>query len=328
MQRQTFRTSLITLMLVCALAPLAIGVTPNVPRFITYQGRLTDASGVPVPDGAKSVRFIVWSDAVSVNPLDQVWNSGVVSVITTNGLFTARLGEAPQPAIDPYDFLDTARWIGVTVGADPEMTPRTRLGAVPYAFTAGSSMIALTTYDGAIGTTQIADGSVSVSDLSPSVLPAVGETILAGSTSSTTPVTLAQFSANAPGPGFLYVQVSGQWWLDADATSSTSLYTFFFMGLCDAPANTSTCNGTWQDYNYVDPDNASTSNSTHGFTISRVYTIGAGGPVSFFLNARVTNAAQTLILYGGTNATVMFFPSGLSVTNPVSAEPTTQRSGQ
>lgn len=328
MQKQICRIGLFTLIALCIMTSFSFSVTPNVPRFITYQGRLTDAAGAVVPDGAKSVRFIIWRDAASVNPLDQVWNSGVVSVTTTNGLFTVRLGEAPQPSIDPYDFLDTARWIGVTVGADPEMTPRTHLGAVPYAFTAGSSMIALTTYDGAIGTTQIADGSIGVSDLNPSMVPAVGETHLNGNTNSTTPATLAQFTADAPGPGFLYVQVSGQWWLDADASTTASLYSWFLMGLCDAPANTSTCDGTWQDYNYVDPDNASSANSTHGFTISRVYTVGSGGAVSIFLNAQVTAPSQTLYLYGDVRAKVMFYPAGLSVTSPAPLEPASQRSGQ
>ncbi len=328
MQRHSGKIGIFTLITVCMIASHVFGATPTVPRFITYQGRLTDAGGMVVTDGPKSVRIIIWRDPVSVNPLDQVWNSGVISVTTSNGLFSVRLGESPQPAINPNDFLDSSRWIGVTVAADPEMTPRTRLGVVPYAFTAGSSAIALTTYNDAVGTDQIINGSVNVIDLNPEALPAIGQVELSGSTNSTTPAELARFTVNAPGAGYLYVQVTGQWWLDADATSSSSLADFFLMGLCDAPASSVTCEGTWTDYNYVDPDNVSANNSTHAFTITRIITLGSGGPVTLFLNAAVTTPSHQLTLYPQVVATAMFFPAALSVTNPAPPVPTSQRSGQ
>lgn len=328
MKTQWVKMAGVAMTLLMVMATAAWAVTPEVPRFITYQGRLTTSLGAPVPDGNHTITVKVWRDAVSTNPLDLVWNSGSMTVATIDGLFTVRLGEAPQPSINPYDFLDTTRFIGVTVGADPEMTPRMRLGAVPYAWTAGSASVAVTTYVGGVGTDQIADGSVGVIDLDPGTVPAIGQTFLGGSTASTTTATIAQFTVNAPGPGYLYVMVSGQWWLDADATSSSSLYSFFFMGLCDAPANSSTCEGTYDDYNFTDPDDASSGNSTHGFTVTRVVPVGSAGPVPFFLNGHVTAPGQTLYLYGGVAATAMFFPAGLSVTNPAAAVPQSQRSGE
>lgn len=316
-------------LLVCfALIGSAMAVTPDVPRFITYQGRLTTAGGAAVADGNHTVTVKVWRDAVSTSPLDLIWNSGAMTVATVDGLFTIRLGEAPQPSINPYDFLDTTRFIGVTVGADPEMSPRMRLGAVPYAWTAGSAAVAVTTYNSGVGTNQIADGSVGVIDLDPATVPSVGQIYLGGSTSSLTTTTIAQFTVNATGPGFLYVVVSGQWWLDADATSSSSLYSLFFMGLCDAPASSSTCEGTFADFNYVDPDNVSSLNSTHSFSISRLVPVGGAGPVPFFLNARVTTAGQTLYLYNGASATAMYFPAGMTLTNPAPPVPHSQRSEQ
>lgn len=102
------------------------------PRLISYQGRLTDAAGEPVADGAKSIRFIIWDDPTAVAPGDQVWNSGVVSITTANGLFSVNLGESPMTALDAAIFTDTALWLGITVGADPEISPRTRLVAAPY----------------------------------------------------------------------------------------------------------------------------------------------------------------------------------------------------
>ena len=327
-----------------ALIETTNAVTPNVPRFITYQGRMTDLTGTPLPDGPKSVRIIVWRDATSTNPLDEVWNSGPLTVTTDKGLFTVRLGEPPQPIIDPYDFLDTARWIGVTIGADPEMSPRTRLGAVPYAWTAGSAQIALTTYDGGVGSAQIAegsvdnadlaagavqsgtiqDGSVQLIDLDPASLPAVGQIPLSGSGSSFSPFTLTQFTVIAPGPGYLDVSVIGQYWLDADATSASSLYAFFFMELNTLPAILS----EFIDFDYVDPDNANAANSTHSFTLNNVYYVASPGPNVFYVNAQNSAALYNIYLYSGTRAVVRFFPATLPVSSPVAPEPASQRSDQ
>ena len=115
---------------------------PSAPRLINYQGRLTDAAGTPLPDGAKSVRFIIWNDPTLTAPGNEVWNSGPVAVTTTSGLFSVLLGASPQPALTPDLLMDTMRWMGITVGADPELSPRTRLVAVPYAFNAQNALYA------------------------------------------------------------------------------------------------------------------------------------------------------------------------------------------
>jgi hypothetical protein len=47
---------------------LAMAVLAETPRLISYQGRLTDASGEPLEDGAKNLRFIIWNDPTSVAP--------------------------------------------------------------------------------------------------------------------------------------------------------------------------------------------------------------------------------------------------------------------
>lgn len=115
---------------------------PSAPRLINYQGRLTDAAGTPLPDGAKSVRFIIWNDPTLTAPGNEVWNSGPLTVTTTSGLFSVFLGGSPQPALTPDLLMDTMRWMGITVGADPELSPRTRLVAVPYAFNAQNALYA------------------------------------------------------------------------------------------------------------------------------------------------------------------------------------------
>lgn len=122
-------------------ALLAIGVVAGsgmaeAPRLISYQGRLTDASGEPLPDGAKNLRFIIWNDPTAVAPANELWNSGPVTVTTTDGLFAVNLGQAPMTALDPAIFTDTLLWLGISVGADPEISPRTRLVSSPYTLSA------------------------------------------------------------------------------------------------------------------------------------------------------------------------------------------------
>jgi hypothetical protein len=109
------------------LLALAATLLADVPRTISYQGRLTD-NGVPV-NGLKSVRFKIYDR--SSNP---IWNSGSVSVTFTDGLFTVELGQSPQPSL-PVDIWpsDTAMSLGVTIAPNPELSPRLKFKTVPYA---------------------------------------------------------------------------------------------------------------------------------------------------------------------------------------------------
>lgn len=120
----------------------ALAVPPAAPRLIIYQGRLTDAAGTPLPDGAKSVRFIIWNHATNSAPANEIWNSGPLTVTTTTGLFSVMLGASPQPVLAPALLTDTSRWLGISVGADPEISPRTRLVSVPYAMNAQNAAFA------------------------------------------------------------------------------------------------------------------------------------------------------------------------------------------
>lgn len=151
-----------TALLVLLLAGTAT-LTAASPRLVNYQGRLTDAGGTPLADGPKNLRFIIWNDPVLSAPMNEVWNSGPTTVTTTDGLFTIILGASPQPALDPVDFADTNLWLGITVGADPEITPRTRLTASPYLIS-GDQFVRTTgdTMSGPLGTTGLTVGNAAV----------------------------------------------------------------------------------------------------------------------------------------------------------------------
>ncbi len=103
----------------------------EVPGTMTYQGRLTDELGNPVPDGPHDVTFRIYNESETV-----VWEESY-SVTTSEGLFQVELGSNGSP-LTPDLFDNSECRLGITVADDPELTPRTRLNSVPFAFRTGS----------------------------------------------------------------------------------------------------------------------------------------------------------------------------------------------
>ena len=89
---------------------------------ISYQGRLTDASGNPL-DGTYTMRFIVYDDAVVGSAL---WDSGNLSVTVSKGLFDVQLG------VDQNDFNGKSLWLSIIIGGET-LSPRQEILPAPYA---------------------------------------------------------------------------------------------------------------------------------------------------------------------------------------------------
>jgi hypothetical protein len=116
-------------------APSQAQVLDGVPHLISYQGRLTDTGGDPVTDGEYVVTFTIWSDSTSTAPTDREWISPNCTVLVVNGLFNWQLGS--REGLPPWTITNDADlWLGIKVGSDPEITPRTRLCSAPYAYKA------------------------------------------------------------------------------------------------------------------------------------------------------------------------------------------------
>jgi hypothetical protein len=96
------------------------------PTAVNFQGRLTNAGGTSVPDASYSVVFTIY-DAASGGI--SKWTE-TQSVTTSGGLFAVLLGTV-SPVSDTV-FNSATRYLGVKVGTDPELTPRTRLVSVPF----------------------------------------------------------------------------------------------------------------------------------------------------------------------------------------------------
>jgi len=100
----------------------------QIPRYINYQGKLTDIDDNPVTgDVSVTVRLY---DAESEGTA--LWTE-TQSVTATRGIFSILLGSTT--ALDDLNF-NSAYWYSVEVESDGEMTPRQRLTAVGYAMNA------------------------------------------------------------------------------------------------------------------------------------------------------------------------------------------------
>jgi hypothetical protein len=96
------------------------------PGLMNYQGRLTDNGGSPVADGTYNITFNIYQSSASL------WSESH-SVTTNNGFFSVELGSNGSP-LPVWIFGLNPLWLGITVGTDPEITPRTRLTSVPHAY--------------------------------------------------------------------------------------------------------------------------------------------------------------------------------------------------
>ena len=89
---------------------------------ISYQGRLTDRAGEPL-SGTYTMTFRLYDVASGGTALD----TDTHSVDVTEGLFNTEID------FDQEYFDGKGLWLGITVGIDPEMSPRQELRSVPYA---------------------------------------------------------------------------------------------------------------------------------------------------------------------------------------------------
>jgi len=153
-------------------------------------------------------------------------------------------------------------------------------------------------------------------------LPSVGSLLLVGSTNAQDPTTVESFTVDAPGPGTLLIEVMGNIWIDADASSASSLTTRVNWGICTTPNASDSCGDTYWDTHYQDADNVSSNNATPGSGRARTVEVSAAGPQTFYVNAETLASTTVFNLYS-TWAVVTFVPgdSALSVTSPLPLGP-------
>jgi microcystin-dependent protein len=112
-------------------ATVALVASADVPRIMTFQGKLADLQGRFV-EGQRALTFRVYDRETAGAVL---WQEQQANVPVTKGIFAVPLG-VYQPLNLPFD---TNYWISIEVGSDGEMMPRQRLTASPYAFRSAES---------------------------------------------------------------------------------------------------------------------------------------------------------------------------------------------
>lgn len=136
---------------VLAAALAAPGVaSAQVPTTMIHQGRLLDRAGAGVT-GSQSLVYRIYDSATGGTP---IWTE-TLTVTLDDGYFSTQLG-ATTP-LTPAVFAGRTRFLGVTVGTDPEMTPREPIGSVPFALVAGNVTGDITPTSITVGGTQIVD---------------------------------------------------------------------------------------------------------------------------------------------------------------------------
>lgn len=115
------------------LSIMAGSAIADVPPMMSYQGKLTDATGTPVPDGTYCIEFKIYDSASGGS---SCWTEQHSNVPVFNGLFSVILGSF-NPIPDTC-FNQPDRWLSVNICGEPEMYPRRRITSAGYAFNAGS----------------------------------------------------------------------------------------------------------------------------------------------------------------------------------------------
>lgn len=93
------------------------------PDTLSFQGFVTDPGGTPL-NATVPMTFKLYKNGASV------WTETQPSVMVTNGVFDVILGS--NTTLRPITF-DQPIDLGITVGADPEISPRTPLASAPFA---------------------------------------------------------------------------------------------------------------------------------------------------------------------------------------------------
>lgn len=149
-QRIIFRVGVLLLGVLAMLAAVPIIGFGDVPQQVNYQGRLTDDVGNPL-DGNFVMVFSIYDVASEGTAL--WWEDQTVAL--TGGIYNVQIGQDPTGNPFPSGLFDGQRWLGVTVGADAEMTPRHPLTSTPF------TLRAETVVDGAISTVHLSDNAVT-----------------------------------------------------------------------------------------------------------------------------------------------------------------------
>ncbi len=115
------RVPFLSIAFLLAIFHFALG---QIPRTMSYQGVLTDASGVPVPDGNYNLTFKLYEVSAGGSA---VW-SETQTVAVSEGIFNVLLGSVSLLNLA----FDKPYWLGLAIAPGAELIPRIPLASAPY----------------------------------------------------------------------------------------------------------------------------------------------------------------------------------------------------
>ena len=184
----------------------AAAQTSAIPGFISYQGRVVDATGANVGTGTpvnRTVIFRIWDNPSSTNTANLIY-SEVQTVTVSEGEFSVLVGQGVANPTSTYGYSETTkkladlgsafggstRYLGVTVASaatiattDNEITPRQQI--VSTAFSMRAKYAEQVGSNGIAALTALDSGRVGIGTLAPPALFTVSGANV--STSTTTP---------------------------------------------------------------------------------------------------------------------------------------------
>ena len=125
MSSQFYSVSRRLLVLLLLVVGVAANAQPGIPRQISYQGVIYDATGIPSCDSTYTVDFAIYNTS---NGGGALWTERH-TVSTKSGMFNVVLGSIAPLNVNFNQHL----WLGLAVNGRSELLPRTFLTAVPYA---------------------------------------------------------------------------------------------------------------------------------------------------------------------------------------------------
>jgi hypothetical protein len=150
MRARTIKNGILAAVLAASALTVSARADAAVPQGITHQGRLFDAENKPVSETLQ-VKFSLYDSSSATTP---IWTE-VHEVAFEDGYFSVRLGETVPFGGKMLE--SSAFYLGITIGDDKELSPRSQVGSVPFALVCGE-------VQGHIHPQAISIGSVEVID--------------------------------------------------------------------------------------------------------------------------------------------------------------------
>jgi hypothetical protein len=273
------------MLMVLGTASLALAGGPP-PTGLPYQGRLTDNAGAPI-NGTRDLTLALYN---SVGTL--IYSETQAGVTVVNGFFKVEIGNgSPVSGSWSWSLFQTYDlYLGITVGGDPEMTPRIHFGYSPFAFT---SRLA----DHAMDSPGISTRHLRTAPFPRVDFPASGT------------VDIIATTVNAPTAGYVFVIAGGQ------VNTSAAGYVSTWIA---ASAGSGQDNG---DYGYTGVPSAA---AYLHLERHKVFFVGAGSTTFYLAGAIASGAAGsyiwqptiTAIFVPASVGTIALAPPAMSIPDP------------